>query len=357
MAHRLGITGMDSSTEAELRSAFAKAQARLDSRWELVPEAEADHVVVDMDSMYGPMSWIRLHAAGKQVIGLTTSPRTQADHRLARPFDTDAFAALLASISGETPDSSRPAPPAKVEEAQPAAPASAAEAEPEARPADVKQESVAPDAPAAAPESAAPPAQAPEAPRAKEPPPAPTARGFADWLAPGALSGRWRLARGDASVAFDADTRSYHGPAALKPLAALFEGSVAREDFEPLDAAAWSAAATGEAQPLARLQWYGGLLAGKGALLPGNDPDGRYRLLKWPQTEREFPKHFRIATAMMKGPATLDEAAAASGVTHAEVADFVNANLATGYAEFVPPAPPEPVEQPRPGLFGRLRGR
>ena len=95
------------------------------------------------------------------------------------------------------------------------------------------------------------------------------------------------------------------------------------------------AAALGAAQPLARLQWYGGLLAGKGKLLPGFDPTAQYQLRKWPQTEREFPKHFRIATAMMKGPATLDEIATASGVPLEDVVDFVNANLATGFAEAV----------------------
>ena len=93
--------------------------------------------------------------------------------------------------------------------------------------------------------------------------------------------------------------------------------------------------------------------------MPGIDPDGNYRLTKWPQTEREYPKHFRIATAMMKGPATLDEVAAASGVPREDVADFVNASLASGYAELVLPEPPAPEEPPtKPGgLFGRLRGR
>ncbi|MCA1715021.1 MAG: hypothetical protein LC715_07950, partial [Gammaproteobacteria bacterium] len=111
-------------------------------------------------------------------------------------------------------------------------------------------------------------------------------------------------------------------------------------------------------QPLSRLQWYGGLLAGRGALLPGYDPGGRYQLTQWPQSEREFPKQFRIATAMMKGPSTLDEVAAASGVALNDVIDFVNANIVTGYAEFVPEPPPEPQEPPKPAsLFGRLRGR
>ena len=85
MALTLGLTGMDPATETALKSAFAEANARLDKRWRLVPEAEADHIVVDMDSMYGPMSWLRLHASGKRVIGLTDAPRTQTDFRLPRP--------------------------------------------------------------------------------------------------------------------------------------------------------------------------------------------------------------------------------------------------------------------------------
>ena len=110
-------------------------------------------------------------------------------------------------------------------------------------------------------------------------------------------------------------------------------------------------------QPLSRLQWYGGLLAGGGSLLPGFDPAGRYKLSKWPQTEREFPKHFRIATAMMKGPTTIDELAAASGVERAEVVDFVNANLATGFAEPWREPEPEPEATKSGGLLGRLRGK
>src|SRR5690606_4298353 len=59
----------------------------------------ADHVVVDMDSMYGPMSWLRLHAAGRKVIGLTSAPRTQTDYRLGRPFDTDQMVELLVAVA------------------------------------------------------------------------------------------------------------------------------------------------------------------------------------------------------------------------------------------------------------------
>src|SRR3546814_15531102 len=91
-----------------------------------------------------------------------------------------------------------------------------------------------------------------------------------------------------------------------------------------------------------------------GELLPGYDPDGSYKLNKWPQTEREYPRHFRIATAMMKGPATLAEIAGASGMPVADVADFVNASLATGFADIAPHTPPEPAE---PAKIGRASCR
>jgi hypothetical protein len=193
-------------------------------------------------------------------------------------------------------------------------------------------------------------------------PPQQPDRPLASWLTGNGLERRVRLQRGEAPVLLiDPRSKVYHGPALLKPLAASFEGTLLIEDFETPDAATWEAEAAklGAAQPLARLQWLGALLAGGGELLPGYDPNGNYRLTKWPQTEREYPKHFRIATAMMKGPSTIGEIAAASGVERAEIADFFNANLATGYAEQVLHTAPEPEPPAKPGggLFGRMRGR
>ena len=52
--------------------------------------------------------------------------------------------------------------------------------------------------------------------------------------------------------------------------------------------------------------------------------------IELPQIEREYPKHFRIATVMMKGPAKLTEIAEQSGASLGDVTDFVNAGLATG---------------------------
>ena len=65
MALTLGLTGMDQATESEVRAAFGHAARRVRG-WSLLSENDADYVIVDMDSMYGPMSWLRLHAAAAQ---------------------------------------------------------------------------------------------------------------------------------------------------------------------------------------------------------------------------------------------------------------------------------------------------
>jgi hypothetical protein len=361
MAHSIGMTGMDPQTGAALTEALEQAIRKHGGAWRIAGDQDADYVFVDMDSMYGPMSWLRLHANGKRVIGVTTASRTQTDFHLARPFDTGSVLALLQSIA-QVPGATPAAPVAAV----PADPAPAVEAAPPMHatpapaPTDRLPEEVAlPADEEQVPESIATPVSGPvehaTAETAPEHEPV-----FLDWMAPGALNGRFRFQRGDGpAVLIDADARQYHGPAGLKPLADAISGSVHKHEFLMVPATEWQAAAqaAGEAQPLARLQWFAGLVAGHGDLLPGHDPQARYRLTKWPQTEREFPKHFRIATVMMKAPATLAEIAEGSGVGIAEVTDFVNANLATGYAEPWREPEPSPETQKPGGLFGRLRGR
>ncbi|MBW8849776.1 MAG: hypothetical protein JF600_03240 [Xanthomonadales bacterium] len=377
MALTLGLTGMDQATESELRSAFAQAATRVRG-WSLLGENDADYVVVDMDSMYGPMSWLRLHAAGKHVIGLTSAPRTQADYRLPRPFDADALAVLLSELGGVVEEPAPPAPPPPPPAAAVPPPAPPAPTPPPPVPAPVPPPAVAAPqipaptpAPAPAPVAAPPPvAVAPPAPQPPAPPvpqpeadePAPaTGRNtlFAQWLRPGALTGRARYQGGQGPALFiDFVRREYYGPTTLKPLAEYFVATVGLRDFEQLDDAGWQAgvAGLGAAQPLQRLQWYGGLLAGEGRMLPGFDPEGRFVLAKWPQTEREYPRHFRIATAMMKGPQTLAEIAAASGVPEADVVDFVNASLVTGFASQAGDTAAA-AEARAGGLLDRLRGR
>ena len=365
MALTLGITGMDGKTEAELRAAFDIANA--EGRWALGGD-DADVVVVDMDSLYGPMSWLRLHAAGKRVIGLTAMERTQTDFRLARPIEPTALAGLLDGLSAGMP---APEPPVAAEASDPAPVAAAFAYAPASTP-HTPESSVEPpgderDADAAEPDTTPELDLEPESqPIGHDLADASNVpdhdRPLSDWIGPRGLSQRVRLQRGDGPVLLlDVPAGVWHGQAALKPLAGYFDGSLSIDDFDAPSDAEWEseAASLGAAQPVARLRWFGGLQAGKGAIADGHDPAGRFRLLKWPQTEREYPKHFRIATAMMKAPATVAEIADASGVAREEVADFVNANLATGYAEpATDPAADTTAPAPRGGgLLDRIRGR
>lgn len=357
----LGLTGMDPATESALQAAFQAANGRMGGHWQLMPDADADYVIVDMDSMYGPMSWLRLHAAGKSVVALTAAQRTQADFRLGQPFDANSVGNLLrdialqAGITVEEPaavappaPAPTPAPPVKPSEPAPVVAAVAAPEPPRAAP-----------APTAAP--APPPAPEPQPqPEAAAPAPTMFVKGsLLEWLDQDRLQGKVRVRSVAEGLLLDLDQRVYHGPAALKPLSPHFDGKLDSADFAPIDAATWASesARLGAAMPLSRLVWFGNLLSGKGTLAAEHDAARRYQMVKWPQTEREFPKHFRIATVMMKGPALVPEIAEASGVTTAEVADFINANLATGFAEAE--REPEPVDPGKAGsgLFGRLRGR
>ena len=109
--------------------------------------------------------------------------------------------------------------------------------------------------------------------------------------------------------------------------------------------------------PLARLRLVAGLGAFDGALGGALDPTLPFRLPKWPQIEREFPRHMRIATALMKGPATIDELVSQLGLPYTEVADFLNAFVAAGFIEQVMPVIEQESAPPAAGerLMGRLR--
>lgn len=336
MALTLGTTGMDRDTEADIVAAFKIANAETGHRWTLVEGDDADYVIIDMDSLYGPMSWLRLHGLGRKVIALTAADRQQTDYRLPRPASASDLAVLLSEIATDAPQAPDEAPPPR--EPQPPA-------KPEPDPAPIVEPEPQPE-----PEPPAIPEPEPE----PEPTP-PAARPLRQWLAGNGLRQRVRVQReGAPALLIDPLAGNWHGPAALKPLAPHFAGDWLESDFEVPAPAEWDAEAAtlGPAQPLSRLQWLGGLLSGDAV-------DGRYLLKKWPQTEREYPKHFRIATAMMKGPASVAEIADASGVAQEDVAGFINAHLASGHAEAVvdaPSAPQEPPPKPA-GLFGRMRGR
>ncbi|MDO4709656.1 MAG: hypothetical protein Q4B94_07635 [Pseudomonadota bacterium] len=316
---------MDSRTHAFLHEAFSAAIARLQINLHLCSDANADFVVVDMDSLYGPLSWLQLYNSGATVIGYTAAARSQTHFQLARDFDEAALEKLLDELAIP------PKPGTGIESALPApAPVPGPEDTP-----------IQADMPATGPgliEIAA----------------HTTAGRLGDWLANGQLHGLVRLQHDSAPpLILDMDTGHYHGPPTLKPLLPLFAITLQHEDFVPLPEN-FDLEAAGHEQQLSRLVWFAALLRGAGKLLPPHHPDARYRLTKWVQTEREYPKHLRIASALMKAPASIVEIAQAATASEAEVADFLNACLAIGSAEAVLPGAEPLPEPPRPGLLERL---
>jgi hypothetical protein len=338
-----------------IRQLLERVRGQLGQAWQWSPEAEADVLLIDVDSVYGHMDWLRASAAGRRVISLTNRPAAEDEAVLRRPVTADGLIAALRqfeagvtargtatathpvakpAMTPATPapaptSASTPVPPASA----PAAPASAAAATPAPAP-----------APAA---SATPPVQAVPAPAtapvqaelltaaAAEPANAPRAITLADFLNQTALPGPARLSRGDTpALTIDATNDCWYGPATLKPLLPYCSGPVDKAEWQPVSTAVMEGLrAAGGAQPLARLLWLIALANSGGQLLPGLSPNARYRLARWPQIEREFPKHFRIATVMMKGWATLAEISEQAGATLAEVIDVVNAYTVSGHAE------------------------
>lgn len=348
--HTLCFTGFSRDEAAAIQAQFEQIRPSLASDWVIEPETEAQVLVIDMDSMYGHMTWLKAHNSGKTTVGLTAGARSETDHVLTRPLGNGALSALLEQIAAGLPSvapmqdtlaritgqqAAMPPLPASPRSTgqQPAMPPTPTPA-PAANPRATGQQPAMPANPRSTGQM---PAFNADAMRSTGQMAAMPARDpmLGDLLKPGALAGpaKFQLP-GAPLLVIDPGTQTYLGGSALKVFQPYAETSVRAEDFTPVDAneLALLTVQLGGAQPWARLAWLAALAGGRGVIAPGNDPNASYKLVKWPQTEREFAKHFRIATVMMKGPARLTDIAEQCGMPLAEVTDFVNANLATGYA-------------------------
>lgn len=147
-----------------------------------------------------------------------------------------------------------------------------------------------------------------------------------------------------AELVVDLERGAYHFEStSLKPLAALLQQPA--DQWIPIYSEALKTVREAHpAQPLERLRWYAGLVATPGILGRKLPQGGHYKLARWPETEREFPKHFRIATAMLKEPASADAIAAAAGVSNEEAIDYINASHASGRLETAPGSAQAPAQ-------------
>jgi hypothetical protein len=334
-ANTVCFSGFSREDEAQVLSAFDQANMRLLKRWAATNEKEAELIVIDMDTVYGHMTWLKANAAGKATAAVTTSDRAEADHLLPRPVSMQSLVNLLGMLSDQTPSAT---PIARTTGQQMAVTPEMLNArstgqhavftasEPTIR---AETQSV------LAVDFAAPAPRMTTGTQAAMPNLGPRALKLLDFLKPGALGGPVKIQLNDAPLlVIDPGSQTYLGSGSLKPYMVYGMATLTEADFTAIDNDEFShlSKQLGGSQPLARLAWLAGLVGGNGQLLPAYNPNSLFKLDKWPQTEREFPKHFRIATVMMKGPAKLTDISEQSGSTLADVTDFVNANLISGHA-------------------------
>ena len=327
MSRRLALQGASAEDAARVREVLRQAAGALSAKWTLHEGDDVDLVVIDIDSVYGHMDWLRAQTNGRAVAALTQNPRFEdAEFILRKPLEAGGVAEVLNAVHLVAPLIPHDEPPSAPPPAAAPAPAPRVAAPvPAPRPA----------APAPAPRVAA-PAPAPAV--IEVTPPPPVDRRLADWLADGALAQAMRLHNAGAPhLTLDPGNKTYYAEGAARTLAPYSQRVIALGDWHPVDYAELSALqASGKGQPYARLLWLHHALGSNGRLSADLDPEAKYKLNRWPQIEREFPKHFRIATVMMKQPATLNEVAEQSGASLADVIDFTNAYNATGHIDMEP---------------------
>jgi len=337
--------------------------------WREGPQAEsADVMFIDVDSIYGHVDWLRAQAAGRALVALTTRAHGNHDNEFNLDADEGALAALLlefkslarsnaGGIAGSRDEGSARADAALAKTREIPALGNSA---PNGRMAATREMPTLPPQAAGSPVTATPTAPQAEPEPAVPPPPPRDSMSLLDWLRADdgiASAAALKLDDGDELIV-DRSNGVYYGPAALKPLLPLAQKPIARRDWSTIDAAAVGArAGANGSQPLGRLKLMAGLGANHGALGEDLDPALPFRLPKWPQIEREFPKHMRIATGLMKGPVTIDELVSQLGLPYAEIADFLNGFVAAGFVEqvhpVVEPEPPPPAAGEK--FMGRLR--
>jgi hypothetical protein len=342
----IAVTGASEQDAARIAALLEKHGHRLSTPWTHGEASDADLLVVDVESMYGQMDWLRARSSGRLVVAYTSaSEPLEPEFSLRKPVVSGDLVALLNRI-GEDLGSG------KAESRAPMKPANAATYE---QPIMRAVETVAPANDAVAAPVAADIATAPVLAGAKAAKPETY---LIDELLNvlGASEGPVRLVHeGLPSIVVDPKHQRWYAAVSLKPLFGWSKLPLRREDLRHLDAAEFAQATEiMAAQPYARLVWLARLARGEGELDAGLPSDARYRLTRWPQVEREFPKHFRIATAMMSGTGTIEDIAAQSKAGTSDVVDFINAYNALGYVECEAMLP---VTSPgdRSGLLERVR--
>jgi hypothetical protein len=164
-------------------------------------------------------------------------------------------------------------------------------------------------------------------PPALEPAPSTAPTTLRDYLRGNLLGGPATLSlHGSPSLTLDPKSRLFHNSSAsLQALVPYCKQALPQRDWHPLTTA--ELARIREEQPAqlySRLIWLATLVQSGGRLAAHLDPGGRYKLKDGVEVESEVPAHARIGK-VMRDMAKLNEIAAVSGASMAEVFDVINA--------------------------------
>jgi hypothetical protein len=320
-ANSICFSGFSRDDEATVAAILSAVNTRLSTPWSLQKENDAELVVIDMDTVFGYMTWLKAQSAGKKTAAVTTSERTDANYLLPRPLNPESLYALLNDLGSNSQAEATPALKNTAEVTTVAAAINPLPTPPLAQP--VK--------PSATIEMARITGQQPAMPALAA---KPTLQKLMDFLKPEALKAPCKLQiNGAPDLVIDPIQQVYYGGSLLKPLIPYASAVLTEQDFITLAPVELEQLRrnSGAAQPLSRLNWLAHLLGHAGELSPGARRNEAFHLSKWPTSEREFPKHFRIATVMIKAPIKLGDVVTQTGANLHDVIDFVNANIATGH--------------------------
>jgi hypothetical protein len=404
----LAVVGMSEEDVAHIRLLLRASVAQLEHRWHLGTEDNADLIIVDPGELGGQIARNRAFSGGRRCAVLSDNePLRNGEVRLTKPLRGEGFVAVLngtttaAEVAESAPvsqfkndfydvDSFNPEFEIEDDEA-----ADARAFHRDENPAPGLDELLKPDTEAAKPLYAVPikldtdtriqhtPSSSKRGDRRmgdsvrgiRRPEGKPEGinlgsrleetatvgdvgmRPLRDYLRQNLLGGpSTTLIEGAPPLTLDPKERKYHSAGGLRALAPYCKMDFTR--------AAWKTVTTQEltrlrseepAQPYVRLVWLDVLIRSGGRLASHLDPGGRYRLKAHPKTEPDFPNHARIVAAMEQQPLKLNEIAATSGVSMAEVFDMISAYEAVGLIEVESRKPRHKEPEQPSGLFARLR--
>jgi hypothetical protein len=402
----LAVVGLGEEDTAHLRLLLRAATHQLEHRWRWGTEDNADLVIVDPTQLAGQIARNRAFSSGRRcAVFSDAEPLRTGEVRLTRPLKSDGLVAVLnGTLSAATVVSSPVAqfkndfydvdafnPTFELEDGEPVA---SRPQQRETSPAPGLDELLKPDAEARKPQFAVPVklgadtaiqgggtssvrserrvADSIHGVRPPEEKPVGINLGsrltgltvagdvgahpLRDYLEQPLLGGPATIGLpGVPALTLDPKQRVFHSAGSLRSLSPYLRQDLPRSAWRTVTTQELARLRTEQpAQPYARLIWLDVLIHADGQLARHLDPGGRYRLKQRPRPDPDFPAHEHIVAAM-EVPRKLNEIAAISGASMAEVFDLVTAYDAIGLVEVEQRLPRGPSSAKPSGLLSRLR--